>query len=151
MEAIARGHALRYTAPPESVMVDYDERRIQRVLQNLIGNAIKYSPDGGDIDIDVRADGGNAAICIRDRGIGIPEADLAHVLDSFYRGGNVGAAPGTGLGLALVKSCADLHGGAVEIGSHVGEGTWVRLRLPDWLQQERWMENPAHDAEVIEA
>src|SRR5262245_19889094 len=56
MEAIARGHALRYTAPSESVMVDYDERRIQRVLQNLIANAIKYSPDGGDINITVRSD-----------------------------------------------------------------------------------------------
>src|SRR5215510_4437241 len=62
MEAIARGHALRYTGSVESVMVDYDERRIQRVLQNLISNAIKYSPDGGDIDISIRADGMDAAI-----------------------------------------------------------------------------------------
>jgi light-regulated signal transduction histidine kinase (bacteriophytochrome) len=75
MEAIARGHALRYTGSGESVMVDYDERRIQRVLQNLISNAIKYSPDGGDIDINIRADGSDAAISIRDHGIGIPEAD----------------------------------------------------------------------------
>src|SRR5678815_104140 len=85
MEAIARGHVLHYTAPSQSVMVDYDERRIQRVLQNLIGNAIKYSPDGGEIDISLRPDSATAAISIRDHGIGVPEADRGRVFERGYR------------------------------------------------------------------
>jgi len=130
MEAIARGHALRYTAPPESVMVDYDERRIQRVLQNLIGNAIKYSPDGGDIDIDVRADGGNAAICIRDRGIGIPEAERGRVFERGYRANGVGTIPGTGLGLFISSEIVKRHGGSIACRAADGRGTVFEIRLP---------------------
>src|SRR6185503_8639127 len=124
MEAIARGHALRYTAPSESVMVDYDERRIQRVLQNLIGNAIKYSPDGGDIDIEIRADGGNAAICIRDRGIGIPEFERG------YRANGVGAIPGSGLGLFISSEIVKRHGGSIACRAADGHGTVFEVRLP---------------------
>src|SRR5262245_3792153 len=131
MEAIARGHALRYTAPSESVMVDYDERRIQRVLQNLIGNAIKYSPDGGDIDINIGADGGNAAICIRDHGIGIPEADRGHVFERGYRAANsVGAIPGTGLGLFISSEIVKRHGGSIGCRAADGRGTVFEVRLP---------------------
>ena len=130
MEAIARGHALRYTAPSESVMVDYDERRIQRVLQNLIGNAIKYSPDGGDIDIDIRGDGGNAAICIRDRGIGIPEAERDRVFERGYRSNGVGAIPGTGLGLFISSEIVKRHGGSIACRAADGRGTVFEVRLP---------------------
>jgi signal transduction histidine kinase len=130
MEAIARGHALRYTAPSESVMVDYDERRIQRVLQNLIGNAIKYSPDGGDIDINVRPDSGTAAISIRDRGIGVPEADRGRVFERGYRANSVGAIPGTGLGLFISSEIVKRHGGSIECRAADGRGTVFEVRLP---------------------
>src|SRR5262245_22663828 len=131
MEAIARGHALRYRSPSESVMVDFDERRIQRVLQNLIGNAIKYSPDGGDIDINIGADGGNAAICIRDHGIGIPEADRGHVFERGYRAANsVGAIPGTGLGLFISSEIVKRHGGSIGCRAADGRGTVFEVRLP---------------------
>ena len=130
MEAIARGHALRYTAPSESVMVDYDERRIQRVLQNLIGNAIKYSPDGGDIDISIGADGGNAAICIRDHGIGIPEAERGRVFERGYRANSVGTIPGTGLGLFISSEIVKRHGGSIGCRAADGRGTVFEIRLP---------------------
>jgi signal transduction histidine kinase len=130
MEAIARGHALRYAAPSESVMVDYDERRIQRVLQNLIGNAIKYSPDGGDIDINVRADGGNAAISIRDRGIGIPEAERGRVFERGYRANSVGDIPGTGLGLFISSQIVKRHGGSLACRAADGRGTVFEVCLP---------------------
>src|SRR5690349_5364161 len=112
MEAIARGHVLRYAAPSDAVIVDYDERRIQRVLQNLIGNAIKYSPDGGEIDIHIRLVAGTAAISIRDQGIGIPEADRSRVFERGYRAANsVGTIPGTGLGLFISSEIVKRHGG----------------------------------------
>jgi signal transduction histidine kinase len=130
MEAIARGHVLRYTAPSDSVMVDYDERRIQRVLQNLISNAIKYSPNGGDIDINVRPDGGNAAISIRDRGIGVPEAERGRVFERGYRANSVGAIPGTGLGLFISSEIVKRHGGSIACSAADGPGTVFEVRLP---------------------
>src|SRR6476619_1548696 len=96
MEAVVRGHVLRYTAPSEPVVVDYDERRIQRVLQNLIGNAIKYSPEGGDIEITMSVQNDYARVSIRDHGIGIPESERGRVFERGYRANSVGAIPGTG-------------------------------------------------------
>jgi signal transduction histidine kinase len=130
MEAIARGHVLRYTAPSESVLVDYDERRIQRVLQNLIGNAIKYSPDGGEINITVRSDSGTAAIAIRDHGIGVPEADRGRVFERGYRANSVGGIPGTGLGLFISSEIVKRHGGSIECRAADGRGTVFEVRLP---------------------
>jgi signal transduction histidine kinase len=130
MEAIARGHVLRYTAPSQSVLVDYDERRIQRVLQNLIGNAIKYSPDGGEIDITVRSDRGTTAIAIRDHGIGVPEADRGRVFERGYRANSVGAIPGTGLGLFISSEIVKRHGGSIGCRAADGRGTVFEVRLP---------------------
>jgi len=130
MEAIARGHVLRYAAPSDSVMVDYDERRIQRVLQNLIGNAIKYSPDGGEIDINIRPDNSSAAISIRDHGIGIPDADRGRVFERGYRANSVGAIPGTGLGLFISSEIVKRHGGSIECRAADGRGTVFEVRLP---------------------
>ena len=149
MEAIARGHALRYTGSAESVMVDYDERRIQRVLQNLISNAIKYSPDGGDIDINIRADGRDAAISIRDHGIGIPEADRSHVFERGYRANTVGAIPGTGLGLFISSEIVKRHGGSIACRAADGRGTVFEIRLPLARLHgaaERVQELPGHRA-----
>jgi len=149
MEAIARGHALWYTGSRESVMVDYDERRIQRVLQNLISNAIKYSPDGGDIDINIRADGSDAAISIRDHGIGIPEADRRHVFERGYRANTVGAIPGTGLGLFISSEIVKRHGGSIGCRAAEGRGTVFEVRLPLVRihgAAERVQELPGHRA-----
>jgi signal transduction histidine kinase len=130
MEAVVRGHILRYAAPTTPVIVDYDERRIQRVLQNLIGNAIKYSPDGGDIDIDIHVDSGNAAVSIRDRGIGIPEAERGRVFDRGYRANGVGAIPGTGLGLYISSEIVRRHAGSIGCRAADGPGTVFEIRLP---------------------
>ena len=74
---------------------------------------------------------GHDAVCVvRDQGIGIPEDDQRQLFKAFHRGGNVGSRPGTGLGLLLVKRCADLHGGKVQVSSKIGEGTTVLVRLP---------------------
>jgi len=78
----------------------------------------------------VERDGADARCIIRDRGIGIPADDQRRLFDAFHRGSNVGARPGTGLGLFLVKRCADLHGGKVHLESSPGEGTTVTVTLP---------------------
>ena len=132
--------------------VAMDQRIIEIALQNLLSNALKYSPPEAPVELEVRAPAaGWIEFEIRDSGIGIPDLDLPHILDSFYRGGNVGNVPGTGLGLALAKSCVDLNGGAIEIASREGHGTCVKMRLPDWLRQQTARNVPASQAEVIPA
>ena len=78
----------------------------------------------------VERDGGEAVCIVTDKGIGISEEDQQHLFKAFHRGGNVGTRPGTGLGLLLVKSCAELHGGKVRVKSRLGRGTTVTVTLP---------------------
>jgi signal transduction histidine kinase len=130
MEALAQNHTFRYSAPPGPVLVDYDERRIQRVLQNLIGNAIKYSPDGGAIEIDIRTSPTDARIAIRDHGIGIPAEARPHVFERGFRAPTVGAIPGTGLGLFISAEIMKRHGGTIACLAPADGGTLFELCLP---------------------
>jgi signal transduction histidine kinase len=107
-----------------------DERLLGHIFTNLLSNAVKYSEAGTAVHFFVRREGGEAVCIIRDKGIGIPEEDRQHLFKAFHRGSNVGTCPGTGLGLLLVKRCADLHGGTVQIESKVDEGTTVTVRFP---------------------
>jgi len=117
--------------------VAMDQRVMEIALQNLLSNALKYSPADCSVDFEVREDAAQGIeFTIRDHGIGIRDADMPHVTESFYRGSNVGEVPGTGLGLSLVKSCMDLHGGTLDMQSEPGKGTQVTMCLPDWLRQE---------------
>ena len=109
--------------------------RLGRVLDNLLGNAIKYSPRGGAIEIAVRLDGPEdaqeAVLSVSDRGEGIPMADLPLVFERFHRGRNVaGSIPGTGIGLAGVRSIVEQHGGTISATSQVGMGSIFTVRLP---------------------
>ncbi len=127
-----------------------DQRVVEIALQNLLSNALKYSPGDSRVELEIRSvEPAWIEFRVQDHGIGIPKKDIPHVVDSFYRGSNVGDVVGTGLGLALVKSCSDLHGGTLEIESDPGQGTCVTLRLPDWRQPSH--EIPALEAEVIQA
>lgn len=130
MEVLARGHALRYAAPAGPVMAEFDHHRVQRVLQNLIGNAIKYSPDGGDIDVEMRAAGGEARISVRDRGIGIPQAEQELVFERGYRTRTVGSIPGSGLGLFISSEIVKRHNGTIACTPAPGGGTRIEVRLP---------------------
>jgi signal transduction histidine kinase len=130
MEVLAQGHALRYTAPASPVLADFDAHRIQRVLQNLIGNAIKYSPDGGDVDVDLRVAGADACITVRDRGIGIPQDEQERVFERGYRTQTVGSIPGTGLGLFISAEIVKRHAGTIACTTAPGGGTRIEVRLP---------------------
>ena len=107
-----------------------DERLLGHIFTNLLSNAVKYSEAGAAAHFFVARDGRDAVCMIRDKGIGIPEEDQEHLFSAFHRGSNVGTRPGTGLGLLLVKRCAELHGGVVHMNSKIGEGTTVTVRLP---------------------
>jgi signal transduction histidine kinase len=112
----------------------WDRVRLGRVLDNLLGNAVKYSPRGGVIQVCV--DFGEqpdrfAFVRVSDRGEGIPEADLPHIFEHFHRGTNVaGLIPGTGIGLSGARRILEQHGGSILVESAVGEGTTVTVRLP---------------------
>jgi PAS domain S-box-containing protein len=107
-----------------------DERLLGHIFTNLLSNAVKYSQPGTTVRFKVERTGTDAVCTVQDQGIGISEEDQQHLFKAFHRGSNVGTRPGTGLGLLLVKRCADLHGGKVQLSSKVGAGTTVTVRLP---------------------
>jgi PAS domain S-box-containing protein len=108
-----------------------DEALLRHIFTNLLSNAVKYSPAGRKVRFSVRRNGYDALFEICDQGIGIPAEDQPRLFEAFHRGRNVGNIPGTGLGLVIVKRCADLHDASLELVSAPGSGTTfvVRLRM----------------------
>jgi signal transduction histidine kinase len=107
-----------------------DTRLLRQIAANLISNAIKYSIHGGEVGVFLECRDGQAALTVRDQGIGIPEADQADLFKAFQRASNVGRVSGTGLGLSIVRQAVDLHGGTLSLESQVGVGTTVTVTLP---------------------
>jgi signal transduction histidine kinase len=107
-----------------------DEGLMRHIFINLLTNAVKYSPPGSAVEFRAEASGACAAFVVRDRGIGIPEADGRQLYTAFHRGGNVGDTPGSGLGMTIVKSCVDLHRGQIDFLSREDEGTTFTVTLP---------------------
>lgn len=120
------------TVKGESLAVLGDRPTVQRVLDNLVGNAIKYSPDGGEIAVSVMRADAYATVEVRDCGIGISAEDLPHVGEPFFRGTQAARSGlrGTGLGLSIVRSLVELQGGTLQLESQPGVGTAVRFTLP---------------------
>lgn len=117
--------------PSELGAFDADESRLKQVLFNLIGNAIKYTPPGGRVTLEARQDSGDwVKISVIDTGIGIPDSDRVRVFGKFERTNAQARQTGAGLGLSLVKSFIELHGGRVEIDSNDNHGTRVSCFLP---------------------
>ena len=106
-----------------------DPGRVEQILGNLLSNAVKYSRPGSPVEFTAKRNGPDAVFVVRDRGIGVPEADYNLLFQPFHRARNVGDAPGTGLGLTIVKRCVDLSGGQLEFDSTEGVGTNVTVRL----------------------
>jgi signal transduction histidine kinase len=109
-----------------------DADLLSRAVENLVSNAIKYSPDATAVSISARAEEAYIALEVADHGYGIPEADLERVFEKFYRVPRVQDAdvPGTGLGLALVREIAELHHGSVSVRSEINQGSTFTLRIP---------------------
>jgi signal transduction histidine kinase len=125
--------ALIVSCPPGIGAIEADERRLKQAVFNLVSNAIKFTPPGGSIRLEARIDaeaGGDVILAVVDTGIGIAASDQERVFEKFERGTLRSGEPGAGLGLSLVKSLIELHGGSVAIQSGIGEGTTVLCRLP---------------------
>jgi signal transduction histidine kinase len=128
-------HRILFESDIPSLVGNWDRPRIERVATNLIENAVKYSPGGGDVVIRTsreRVDGTDWAVfTIMDQGLGIPEADLLQVFERFHRASNViGRIPGTGIGLAGARQLVELHGGRIEATSEEGIGSTFTVKLP---------------------
>jgi signal transduction histidine kinase len=108
----------------------WDKKLVRSLLSNLLSNALKYSTHDTPVQLILHCDDQAATLQIRDRGIGIPPADQPHIQTAFHRGSNVGEISGTGLGLAVVKACVELHQGEWAIDSQLGKGTTITVKLP---------------------
>jgi len=129
----AHGHKITFGSDRELPLITADRQRIEQVVINIMSNAIKYTPEGGHIDIRMsksRTD--KVMLRVTDNGVGIPEADMAHLFERFYRveKSRTQDAGGTGLGLAIAKEITEAHGGRITVESKPGIGTSVLLELP---------------------
>jgi signal transduction histidine kinase len=131
-QAEAKEQALSLGQIKSDLKVQGDALKIRQALRNLIGNAIKYTPNKGTITLALEHSADMVNIEIRDTGYGIPASDLPHLFDRFYRVRNNGHddIEGNGLGLAIVKNIAEGHGGNVTVESELGRGTCFSLQLP---------------------
>jgi signal transduction histidine kinase len=127
-----KGVTLSTHLPPDPVTQPHDPPRLGQVLGNLIGNAIKFTPPGGHVDVSVEATDEGAVFQVKDDGVGIDPKELEHVFDRFYRGTRQPKerAGGSGLGLAIARSIVDMHHGRVSISSTPDVGTEVLVTLP---------------------
>lgn len=109
-----------------------DNAVLTDAVENLLDNALKYSPPGTRVTVIVQTAGDGVQLVVGDQGIGIEPHDLPHIFDRFYRGrhGDQHSVKGTGLGLALVKAAAEAHGGSVAVTSQSGQGSRFTLHLP---------------------
>jgi two-component system sensor histidine kinase VicK len=132
MEAKTFRHKLSLSVGKLPKKISGDRDRIEQVLINIITNAIRYTPEGGNIAIEADSDRTSVTVAVRDDGIGIPEEDLPYIFDRFYRVDKARARSmgGTGLGLAIAKEIMDGHGGSLDIKSGIGKGTTVTLTIP---------------------
>lgn len=123
---------LALRTPDALPTIDGKQDELERLLLNLIENAIKYNRPGGRVDMHLQAEGSDLVIEVRDTGIGIPEEALERIFERFYRvdKGRARDQGGTGLGLSIIKHVAKNHGGTVEVESRLGEGSIFRVRLP---------------------
>ncbi len=130
----AHAHSLDFTASDGLPAVTADRQRIEQVIINVISNAIKYTPDGGKIAVDVSAvgEGSRVLVKVADNGVGIPPEDIDHLFERFYRveKSRTSDAGGTGLGLAIAKELIDAHGGNIRIESAVDKGTVMYIEIP---------------------
>ena len=131
-KANAQRVRLHFAAPPGLPPVLADHRGMEEVFTNLISNAINYSPNGGDVTVGVRMNGGHVEVTVTDQGVGIEPEEISKIFDKFYRVKSPATRQiiGTGLGLPIVKSVVEAHRGVIEVESRVGVGSTFKVLLP---------------------
>jgi signal transduction histidine kinase len=132
VQATEKEQEIRLDLPPKLPVMQADRGKLTLVLHNLIGNAIKYTPQGGRITVSADLTDDRIQVHVEDTGIGIAEADLPNIFDRFYRADDprLAAITGSGLGLALAREVARLHGGDITVDSIIDQGSTFHLALP---------------------
>jgi signal transduction histidine kinase len=130
--AQAKGIELSIQSPPRLPRIRADRHQIKQVFINLLDNAVKYCPEGSEVQVRLETDGEGIVVEVADNGPGIPPEDLPHVFEKMYRveKESTRSVEGSGLGLSIVKRIVELHGGQIAVESTVGEGTTFRVSLP---------------------
>ncbi len=123
-------HELRYVCLPSPLPVILDKRLMRQMINNLVSNAVKYSPADKPVDVHIEGIEQSVVLRISDQGIGIPADDLKRLFEPFHRASNVGNVAGSGLGLTITKQAVELHGGTIVCDSEVGRGTTFVVMLP---------------------
>ncbi|MBQ4042905.1 MAG: HAMP domain-containing protein [Clostridia bacterium] len=125
-------HRVTFTPKGDIPPLTADKERIEQVIINIISNSIKYTPEDGKIDVTACEENGQITIRVQDNGIGIPEEDIAHIFERFYRveKSRTSETGGTGLGLAIARELIEAHGGTITIDSELGKGSAVTIVLP---------------------
>lgn len=129
-------HSILFSAQGACTQLYADPKLLRQIISNLITNAIKYSPDGGSIRIQLIGHPKEAILSVEDEGIGIPPEVQSEVFEPFYRAENVDVIEGSGLGLNIVKKFVEMHGGHVNINSQVNEGTKVTVQFPTQTEED---------------
>lgn len=128
--SVAKNREIEFIIADSSLVVELDPKLFQQVLANLLSNALKYSPEGSMIRLEIIDQDDRVEIFVRDQGIGIPKEDFPRLFDAFHRARNVGDRQGTGLGLAVVKRSVEAHQGTVEVDSELHIGTTFKVTIP---------------------
>jgi signal transduction histidine kinase/DNA-binding response OmpR family regulator len=138
-QATAKEQTLHFNPLTVSAQVNGDPLQLKQLFRNLIGNAIKYSPQGGRIMLMAKVEKGSIQVDVQDTGFGIPAADLPFIFNRFYRvrDGKNSEVEGNGLGLAIVKSIVEQHGGQISVESKPGEGSCFSFTLPLMSEQNQ--------------
>ena len=123
-------HRFELQLPAAATPFVTDTHLLHHILSNLLSNAVRYSPAGTRVTVQLEVDDVQARLTVQDEGIGIPTADHARIFEPFERGSNVGTIKGTGLGLNIVKRMTELLGGTIALESPAGGGTRFRLGFP---------------------
>ena len=128
------GVHMEVATPPDAVVVPVDRSRIRQLLLNLLTNAVKYTPRGGSVRVQLGQSDGRVKLSVADTGVGIAPGDLPHIFDRFWRADSArtrtGERSGAGLGLAICKWIAEAHGGQIDVASRPGRGTTFTVTLP---------------------
>ncbi len=123
-----KGLTLQWSVEPSMPPAHIDLGQMERVISNLVGNAVKFTPAGGQVSLSVRRSGNQIVLSVQDTGLGIAASDLPTIFEQYRRRAN--RSDGSGLGLFIVKAIVDAHGGTVSIDSTAGKGTTVSVQLP---------------------
>jgi signal transduction histidine kinase len=123
-------HEVLFHSNVEHIEALLDLKLVRQILNNLISNAVKYTPHGAHVEVDLIRQNGSIVMKVSDSGPGIPEADVPLLFEPFHRGANAKSVPGTGLGLTVVKQSVELHNGRIEVDTAPNQGTTFTIVLP---------------------